>query len=317
MQEEQKPPSHLVGVTSGGVALGLALRVALSGPRSPAEVWNHLKNLTLTDLLVPVAFGVAAYFAALFVLPFLRKYETRIESGFQRRYLGFLARALRNLEEVYVPCAVTPDPPALSSGRGCSNIRGDKQPSVLDLVMASRRQCDRILLVGGSGAGKTTLLRRMALLLANKGRCLSAVLFGAPIPVYMNLPSYATEIGRQTSLLELIRYITVDRRQLAAPRDWPSYYIGKGRVLLLVDGLDDIGAPTQRSDVFRWLDSQLEDQSLLRVVVACRPETYHSLQPSALSPSAFVPMYINPLSDAQVRLFVLKTLRHQRRGGRP
>lgn len=119
-----------------------------------------------------------------------------------------------------------------------------KSSRVLDLL----RVHDGLILLGNPGAGKTTFLKYLAVALASgQGEALG---LGARLPVLLPLVAYADAlVESETSLEDFLAKYFVDPGLGASLRDILTQAFTHGRVLLLLDGLDEVWDKERRKIV--------------------------------------------------------------------
>jgi hypothetical protein len=119
-------------------------------------------------------------------------------------------------------------------------------------------------------------------------------------PVLIEIRSYSRTILEQPELplAELIRGV-MDSPERSAPEGWWERELKRGRVLLLIDGLDEVADPISRVKVSDWFEIQLDRYPLCGVIVTSRPHGYEERPMSALTVLKTV-----PFTPEQVETFV-------------
>ncbi|MEU6129993.1 NACHT domain-containing protein [Saccharopolyspora sp. NPDC047091] len=131
-------------------------------------------------------------------------------------------------------------------------------------IEAALGRADRVLVRGQAGSGKSTLLSWLVVTAAQErfGPALEA--WNGCVPVLIKLRSHA---GRPLPApAEFVDLPTLP----PVPDGWMHRQLDAGRVLLLVDGVDEV-PPGQRRKVRAWLDELLRGYPGIRVVVTARP----------------------------------------------
>lgn len=173
--------------------------------------------------------------------------------------------------------------------------RLDEGSGVEDLfrvaVAADRRG---VALLGEPGAGKTTAARLLAWRAAD-GTQGSGVL-GLPadvVPVLLRL----RRLDEATSLRTFLE---------AACPDAGRALWRRGRLLWILDGLDEVANPTLRATVSGWIRDAITERPRDWFVVTCR---YAGYRDDVVLGADFVEAHVAPLDAAQRRAFVTKWYR--------
>jgi serine/threonine protein kinase/DNA polymerase III delta prime subunit len=147
-----------------------------------------------------------------------------------------------------------------------------------------------LLLLGEPGAGKTTLLLELARDLLKRAEQERTHL----IPVIFNLSSWTRK--QQPLAIWLIEELETKYK---VPRKVGSDWIVANQILPLLDGLDEVDAPT-RSACMQAINDYHQAHSLVPLVVCCRIHEYRD-QANKLSLSRAVT--IQPLSPEQITAY--------------
>jgi formylglycine-generating enzyme required for sulfatase activity len=213
------------------------------------------------------------------------------------------------LAEVYVSLSVGP------SGGGLIEEPGDVidertlreraeragRLSVEDVL----REEPRLVVLGDPGAGKTTFLRYVALALAEGERAAGErlALSGEWLPVYLPLAAYNEALRKERVSLEdhVLHYW--DTRSFDRPGmdQLVAQTLGAGKVLLLLDGLDEVGSRADRLAVARQVEAWANSYGSRgnRVVVSSRVVGYDEA-PLACDFHAFT---LNPFGPEEIGRF--------------
>jgi DNA-binding XRE family transcriptional regulator/DNA polymerase III delta prime subunit len=148
-----------------------------------------------------------------------------------------------------------------------------------------------LLVLGAPGAGKTTLLLNLARQLLERAQYDEQ----HPIPVVFNLASWA----EKRYLLEdwLVQELSI---KYQVPRAVGKTWVGNDRLLLLLDGLDEV-ALEDRGACIDALNTYRSDHGLVPIVVCCRSAEYFSLRNRALLSRAVV---VQPLTHSQIDAYL-------------
>ena len=154
----------------------------------------------------------------------------------------------------------------------------------------------RTLLRGDAGSGKTTLLQWLAVTAARSGFSGPLADWNGCVPFLLRLRSYADRaLPRPEQLLAGVADPLVD----LLPSGWVHRQLRTGRVLLLVDGVDEL-VPAQRAAVRTWLRGLLAEYPQLRVVVTSRRG---AADRNWLTGEGFAPVLLERMSPLDVAAF--------------
>lgn len=187
------------------------------------------------------------------------------------------------------------------------------QSTVHDRVAAHR--C--VFVVGEPGSGKTTTLRRLCAALcdahlARDGAARPAWMPERPLPVWLDLrtlPTPTTDARRDPAALLDHAFAHLprrDRRELL-PAAVADRALEDGRLILILDGLDEIATPTLRRRWAEAITTLAEQQARpARVWVSCR----EAARAAGAEPGApFVRVDLQPLDHDQRRRVITGWLR--------
>ncbi|WP_280316940.1 NACHT domain-containing protein [Nocardia wallacei] len=151
----------------------------------------------------------------------------------------------------------------------------------------------RVLAVlGAPGSGKTTLLRQAA-----RQACRRR--FGRRrVPILLSLREHATAIAEDPALRLPARAVPtgLDR---PPPAGWFESRLRRGRCVVLLDGLDEVGQPALRETLVKWVDEQIGAYPKNHYVLTSRRHGY----PAAAINSADV-LQVRQLSAEQIAQFI-------------
>lgn len=134
-------------------------------------------------------------------------------------------------------------------------------------VEAALSGASRVLLRGEAGSGKTTLLRWLAITAARGAFTGELAGWNGLTPIFVKLREYSGRTPPQPEAMldGLAGHITG-----VMPRGWVERQLAEGKVLLLIDGVDEI-LDRERRAVRDWLRKLLGQYEAVQVVVTSRP----------------------------------------------
>jgi hypothetical protein len=191
-----------------------------------------------------------------------------------------------DLERLFVPLKVLPTPPDLPDTDPNRERKlhewhqKHKEPLPFGAVFETRK---RLALLALPGGGKTLLLKRLAVAYADTSRRNSSP-DGLPdldvMPVLIRCREWREHIHRPIlTLLQSLPEIT-GQVSLAGLSKALVPLFSKGRVLLLVDGLDEIHDDALRTTFVEHLEAFLAEFKLTRLVVTSREAGFGLVAPS-------------------------------------
>lgn len=187
------------------------------------------------------------------------------DEAFAARYRSFVASAFDRFEFFGVDPLGVPRRHTFDRGYFAPTLV-PHEPASGDPATAGER-ADRALaplrravVRGVAGSGKTTLLRWLAWLAANAGPADEP----APVP-------FLVEFGRYNGTdLPSLEQLVAERLQADRPGGWVTSMLEAGRVVLLLDGLDEV-AVSDRDRMESWLQEHLNLHRGIRCIVSTRP----------------------------------------------
>jgi len=158
-----------------------------------------------------------------------------------------------------------------------------------------------LAVIGAPGSGKTTLLKHITLALANSRHHNDKIrLPKKTIPILLYLREHDSDICKNTE----IKLADLASRSLAGilgpgAAKWIERELRAGRCLVMLDGLDEVAAQTDRAAIVKWVDAQIASYPHTSFIVSSRP---HGYQENPLS--AATVLQVRALSPEQVDQFV-------------
>ncbi|MFI6830932.1 NACHT domain-containing protein [Kribbella sp. NPDC050241] len=160
---------------------------------------------------------------------------------------------------------------------------------------------DSMLILGAPGAGKTTLLLELARALAEQAHADES----KPIPVLIDLAGWTAQPSRKDDdepqdsplLAGFVRWLLGElNTRYGIPAAVGRTWLRRGRLALLLDGLDEIAKPS-RAKLAPVLEELRRRYLIGRLAITCRTQDYELL-PDQLSLHGAV--HIRPLTRQQV-----------------
>lgn len=164
-------------------------------------------------------------------------------------------------------------------------------------VEAALSGTTRVLLRGEAGSGKTTLLRWLAIM-ASRGAFTGELAdWNGLTPILVKLREYSGKTPpRPEAMLDGVAgHITG-----FMPRGWVERELQSGKVLLLIDGVDEL-LDRERANVRAWLRKLLGQYGDVRVIVTSRPAAAGA---HWLSAEDFTPLLLGRMTPPDLAAFV-------------
>jgi HEAT repeats/NACHT domain len=169
-------------------------------------------------------------------------------------------------------------------------------------------QENRAVVLGDPGAGKTTLLRYVAyeLVKSQLANGQSEILNRIPdlagcLPVYVHIGEYAQHLQQKPeSTLDAFAFLGSQVRQLPLSNALVKDAMGQGRILFLLDGMDEIIDTIQRREVAQRIEEFAFSHPRCRILVTSRVVGYREAQLSR----EFSQFTISPFEDNEIHRFI-------------
>ena len=132
----------------------------------------------------------------------------------------------------------------------------------------------QIAILAWGGFGKTTLLRHVAYSLCKNKQSQNVIRF---VPILLLLRKYRDLLSQENpedlpSIIEK-HHIPSLTANLQMPTNWARNLLHKGRMLILLDGFDEV-PKLQRPLVARWLNEQMRNYPKSVFILSSRPKAY-------------------------------------------
>lgn len=139
---------------------------------------------------------------------------------------------------------------------------------------------DNIVILGAAGSGKTTLLNYTALCFSNN-KYRKQKKYPKKIPVLLYLKDFKNIINNDYTLLEAIKH-NMNLQQLYFKKQdkidyfdkWFEHKLEKGKVVIMLDGLDEVADKKYLRIVSRWVDVQTKKYNNNLFILTSRPHGY-------------------------------------------
>lgn len=207
---------------------------------------------------------------------FARKYRKYLIAGLQfidLRDLSKVGYFTPEIDEVYVDVSLTFRPPHKVSPA----LLGDQPPDPSErrdfASFLNHKVPELLAVIGAPGSGKTTLLRRTA-----RQICLKPYKYRRRIPILLYLRDHAKHIvdaPRTVTMASLVRRM-LGSLATEEPREWLEKNLSRGNCVVLLDGLDEVARPDDRSVVASWVDEQRRQYPKNDYIITSRPLGYQT-----------------------------------------
>jgi NACHT N-terminal Helical domain 1/NACHT domain len=173
--------------------------------------------------------------------------------------------------------------------------KSEQEPGEATLrVESALGQASLTLIRGEAGSGKSTLLRWLAISAARGTFAADLAAWNGCVPFMIKLRSYA---GRALPPPERFLEGVADPIAGLMPVGWVHRQLRNGRVLLLVDGVDELPS-AQRRAVRPWLSGMLAEYPGMRAVVTSRPAAAGS---DWLAAEGFATAFLERMTPADIK----------------
>lgn len=156
------------------------------------------------------------------------------------------------------------------------------------------------IILGDPGSGKTTLLKRLLVQCVDLG----SVPLGLPpdvVPIMLPL-RYLRDLTK--GLDSFIQDQLEVNPNLPLSPGFGRRLLERGRLLFLLDGLDEVASATDRIRVRGWIEQAMKDRPDCYFAVTSRYTGYHG--EARFASSRFLELHVKPFDDEQAKRFVLQ-----------
>ncbi len=200
------------------------------------------------------------------------------------RYRDFRTQGLKtrgpfvlDLDQVFVPLRLAPV--AIQSGVSLAHSPSDPDNTVqiwqVLVAMQTQTAFQRLVLLGAAGSGKTTILEHIALTYARglQGR------YGRKVPKLLPLLIYLRDVraklvAEEPPTLEQVIQAQLEAQRLNPPKGWVAGQLDRGRVLVMLDGLDEVAEAGDRRRISTWVNQQMQRYPTNAYLLTSRPYGY-------------------------------------------
>jgi formylglycine-generating enzyme required for sulfatase activity len=168
------------------------------------------------------------------------------------------------------------------------------------------QECGMLVVLGSPGLGKTTFLKFLTLVLATGQEGALGLRTCLPVPMQLSVYAEALDAGDEPLETFLVRYFREERGQEIG--DILPRALEAGGVLLLLDGLDEVGGLPRRRRLLEEVRSfyARHHSAGNQVVLTSRPVGYREVRFDA---EDLLECSLAPLRDTQISIFVEKWAR--------
>ncbi|MCP3916640.1 MAG: DUF4062 domain-containing protein [bacterium] len=233
----------------------------------------------------------------------LAAYLDAIESQHEQlRLVGFGGRLRTKirLEDMYVPLDAQVDDRVFGDMRAGNPEELECDVREVPMTEAFQRAQQHggrrgLVLLGEPGAGKTTHLKRLLLWVRKRG----TAELGLPADV---VPVFLALRDLDAGLDDFLQSQLDDHPHLDLAPGFAAGLRKRGKLLFLLDGLDEIRRTEEREKVVRWIEAALAAYPDSWFVVTCRYAGYRGL--AEQFSAEFLELHLRPMNEDQARSFV-------------
>jgi len=278
---QRKPEEFVLPALAGAggtiLAMLLVFAAAQFWRQASDRFWRIVGWLGSFQILSPLA---------------LRAYRREVATRYGRLVNIYLGKEEElSLNQVFVPLTLRASGDAIDFAENRSTAQ----------ILTDAKQ-KRLLLLGAPGSGKSTLLKALAAGVSRR----EWPQFHDLVPVFVSLREYGA-VADKTGLLDWLVEKELPRLGLRNPKPLLESLFAKGRVLLMLDGLDEVAS--ERLDTVNRAISQfledLDNAQACRVLLTCREQNYDDLPDRHhYSREGFTEYRVADLRESEIREIV-------------
>jgi DNA polymerase III delta prime subunit len=281
------------GMLGMGISLGLGLAVCLLRTRVDLALMITISPQTNQTAQIPVRVQAEGLPQLPSALTLQLQNRTRLLQRVRSFWItGVLEQSLHGVALLALGLQEQPDAVAnpwrliIQEAEGASS----PLPAGTRITEVYDEAHGELLILGEPGAGKTTLLLALARDLLDRAEQKQT----HPLPVVFNLSSWMRK--RQSLATWLVEELET---KYLVPRMVGSAWINADQVLPLLDGLDEVDAPS-RTACMQAIDEYHQAHNLVPLVVCCRMNEYLSQESQLMLSRAIT---IQPLTTEQINAY--------------
>ena len=164
-----------------------------------------------------------------------------------------------------------------------------------------------LVILGHAGSGKSTVVQYLCLLLSDEKQKVSG-----PIPFNIPVRTFVSEKTKRNDNYSLLDYIVDEVNLLVAPlkcpREFVEYCLKEKGSLVILDGIDEVPAPTQRKDVCCRILEFMKNFENVHIVVTSR---IHGYTEAPLSWAGFIHVELDSVEPDDANVFIEKWYSHR------
>ncbi|MBF0521385.1 MAG: NACHT domain-containing protein [Nitrospirae bacterium] len=214
---------------------------------------------------------------------FYRRYRKKIimsHDSFNVKGLGLIASYSLNLTDVFVELKISASKNPQETAKHFLDTQDSKNArDIWDFIRITEKKDTKrksYAIIGAPGSGKTTLLQNVAITLLNNRHKRHKIRRYTPTLLFLR--DYADKIKNDNPpLSELLDKHFSDKKlfpTLKPPPKWFENKLIRGKCIVLLDGLDEVGDLDKRKAVSAWVDNQINNYPDCLFIITSRPLGY-------------------------------------------